>query len=237
MRRPTSCSIGFATLLSALTLLTLPACFSLPHVDPGNRVLDDFDEDAGLVPTWSAFSEWGCTTFWQDAGLANPDGGQPVSCDVGPGAGSKSLSNQALVATINVVAPIGTDPFGAETTTRTRSGSVNLSGFTHLLFDTQLYFTMVGQAMLPSGPELKIAFGCSTNMDLKVTPDEKADITIDARGWQQNISLALNPPPPSTLTQSCLSLVDSITFKVFIGSAATGTPIAGTLELDNISFR
>jgi hypothetical protein len=255
MRRLTFSPIRLATILTALTL---PTCFSLPHLDPGNRVLDDFNEDAHLTPTWSAFSPWVCVPFinrrqegsdaGQDGGLggefdagqlANPDGGQPVSCSVGPGDGDKPANNQALVSTFDIVAPSGSDPFGVAITTTTTSGSVvDLTGFTQLLIDAELYSTTVGQAMLPSGTKLEVELGCSTNVrDTAI--DQSVNITTEAVGWPQIPALPLEmfSSIPASPIQTCLATVDSISFKVQLGRATPGTPIGGTLELDNIAFK
>ncbi len=101
MRRAASSSIRFAPLLS---VLLVPACFSLPKADVSTHVIDDFAEDASmsLVPTWGAFSPWTCDAFTirdqnnggtgadggavLDAGQPpSLDGGPPVSCTLGPG--------------------------------------------------------------------------------------------------------------------------------------------------------
>ncbi len=60
MRRAASSPIRFAPLLS---VLIVPACFSLPKVDV-TRVIDDFAEDAGLAqPTWNVFEPWTCGAY------------------------------------------------------------------------------------------------------------------------------------------------------------------------------
>jgi hypothetical protein len=253
MRLPPFSPIRFATLLS---IVTMPACFSLPHIDPGNRVLDDFDEDAGITqPTWSAFGGWKCEAFMgsspggPDAGqnggpsgdvdagqLANPDGGQPVSCGVGPGSGSNS---QALVSSFDVVAPAGAAPFGVEITTTTKSGSVDLTNFTQFLMDAELYSTTMGQAMLPSGTNLEVDLGCSKTT-LKGTPiNQTVNIRTEALGWSPVPALTLEmfSPKLGSLVRTCLAEVDRISFKVLLGPAAAGTQIAGTLKLDNIAFK
>jgi hypothetical protein len=246
-----------------VSIAVVPACFSLPHVDPGHRVLDDFNEDADLVPTWSAFGKWVCAPFisrgregrdaGQDGGqnggssgddagqLATPDGGQPVSCGLGPGAGTSAATNQALVWTFDVLAPTGSDAFGvAVTTTTAKPGAVvDLTGFTQVLFDGQLYSTTLKRDMLPAGTVLEVELGCSTIVN-ETAVDQSANVNVEATTWPPNpISLSLDMfNSGSTLPiQSCLSSVDHISFKVLLGRAAAGTPIAGTLELDNIAFK
>jgi hypothetical protein len=246
-------------LLLLLSLALGLGCFNLPKVMPGNRILDDFDEvdggleDAGLVPTWSAFTRWTCGSFvsgsqegqdgGQDGGiggdvdagqLASPDGGPSVSCGVGPHGEGTPSSNQALVATFDVVAPTGSDLFGLVVTTTTSPGStVDLTGFTELLFDAELYSTTVAEAMLPSGTRLEVELGCSTNR-MEMTIDQSVTITTEALHWP--------PIPPLPLemftsTPTCLAAVHSVSFKVLLGRAMAGTPIAGTLQLDNIAFK
>jgi hypothetical protein len=245
------------TLLLSLALGA--GCFSLPKVNPGNRILDDFDEGAGLgAPTWSAFTRWTCGPFVsrnqgeQDGGrdggpggefdagpLASPDGGQSVSCGAGPHGEGTAPNNQALVATFDVVAPTGSDPFGMVVTTTTGPGSVvDLTGFTQLLFDAELYSTTVGQAMLPSGTKLEVELGCSPNR-LETAIDQSVSITTEALHWPPIPPLALQmfASMPASQIQSCLATVQSVSFKVLLGRAPAGTPIAGTLQLDNIAFK
>jgi hypothetical protein len=259
MRRPLLSSIRFTIFLS---IAIVPACFSLPHVDPGNRVLDDFNEDADLFPTWSAFGNWVCAPFisraregsdggedgGQDGGssgddagqLATPDGGQPVRCDVGQGAGDNS-ADQAIVSTFDVLAPSGSDTFGVEVTTTTANpGSVvDLTGFTQILFDAELYSTTLKQGMLPVGTLLEVEFGCS-RIAKNTNVDQIANVRIEVPNWPPNpftLSLNVFSSPSVSAIQACLGAVDSISFKVLLGRAAAGTPIAGTLKLDNIAFK
>jgi hypothetical protein len=262
MRRRRLASIRFTLFLS---IAMVPACFSLPHVDPGNRVLDDFNEDADLTPTWSAFGPWVCAPFisraregsdgGQDAGrdggqdggssgdagqLANPDGGQPVHCDVGQGAGDNS-ADQALVSTFDVLAPSGSDTFGVEVTTTTANpGSVvDLTGFTQILFDAELYSTTVGQDVVPAGTLLEVELGCS-RIAKNANVDQIANVRIEASSWPPNpftLSLEVFSSPSVSATQACLGAVDSISFKVLLGRATAAAPIAGTLKLDNIAFK
>jgi len=252
--RPTSLTVALL-----LSLAIGPGCFSLPKVPPGNRILDDFDENAGLQqPTWSAFTGWTCGSFVSaspagrdggrdgasggevDAGsLASPDGGQPVSCGVGPGKGNSPPNNQALVATFDVVAPTGNDLFGVVVTTTTIPGSVvDLTGFTQLLLDAELYSTTVGQAMLPSGTKLEVELGCSPNR-MEMAIDQSVSITIEAVGWSPipPLELQMFASTPASQIQTCLSTVHSVSFKVLLGRAVAGAPIAGTLQLDNIAFK
>ena len=198
------------TLLLALALGA--GCFSLPKVNPGNRILDDFDEDAGInTPTWSAFTGWTCGPFVshsqeeQDGGpggefdggrLANPDAGQSVSCGAGPHGEGTAPNNQALVATFDVVAPIGSDPFGVVVATTTNPGTVvDLTGFTQLLFDAELYSTTVGQAMLPSGTKLEVELGCSPN---------RTEMAMDRIGEHHDRSPPLAPHSPPGAAVVCL---------------------------------
>jgi hypothetical protein len=234
-------------------------CFSLPKVNPGDRILDDFDEDAGLLhPTWSAFTGWTCGPFVSrsqgardggedggpgdqfDAGpLAGPDGGQPVSCGVGPGNGTSPSNNQALVATFDVVPPIGSDLFAVVVTTTTNPGTVvDLTGFTQMLFDAELYSTTTGQATLPSGTKLEVELGCSPNR-MEMTIDQSVSITIEALHWPPIPPLALQMfvSTPASQIQTCLATVHSVSFKVLLSRAVAGSPIAGTLQLDNIAFK
>jgi hypothetical protein len=248
------------TPIAVTLLLSLgPGCFSLPKVNPGNRILDDFDEDAGInAPTWNAFTGWTCGPFvsrsqekpegGQDGGLggdgdggppARLDGGQSVSCGTGPHGEGTPPNDQALVATFDVVAPTGSDLFGVVVTTTTTPGSVvDLTGFTQLLFDAELYSTTMGEDMLPSGTKLEVELGCSPNK-MEMTIDQSVSITTEALHWPPIPPLALQmfASTPASQIQTCLATVHSVSFKVLLGRALAGNPIAGTLQLDNIAFK
>jgi hypothetical protein len=247
-RRPAATSLAFSALMALL-----PACFSLPKFDPGPRVLDDFEEDAGLSPTWALFASWSCRALTNrnpnerpdggpdggpDAGsdggggLTGPDGGVPIPCGVGPGDGDRG----ALVATFDLTAPSDGQQLAVEVATPTKSGTVDLSGFGRFMFDAQLD-SASSSANLPAGTQLIVKLGCAKNGD-DASEDEPVGITTEALSWTSfSYSLDTFSPMNASPNQSCLTAINSVRFVVLLGRAPPGTAIAGTLQLDNIELR
>ncbi len=140
MRRGISLLLRLAPMLS---VLIVPACFSLPKADV-IRLVDDFAADAGLQPTWSAFEKWTCSSYVErgqasdggrDAGLGGggdagqggldggADAGPAVSCQLTSGPGDPSEDTALkLGVTGALVAHFGvTAPSEVEVATRTKS--------------------------------------------------------------------------------------------------------------------
>jgi hypothetical protein len=251
MRPPTSLTpAGAIRLATFLGVVTLPACFSLPHIDPGNRVIADFaEEDAGLSPTWSVFGPWTCRAYvdpspptdgGQDGGSRSGDidAGQAVTCDpqLGPGSADPSVPTggaQHLVASFNIIT--ADQPLDVDVATRTRSGSVNLTAFSQFLFDAKLGSTTPGAASLPPGTELKVELRCSGTNPYEPLVNQNFTISPEASSWKP-ITLPLNSFMGPSQRQSCLAAVDGIGFVVVPGSAQAGTQIAGMLQLDNVEL-
>ena len=93
--------------------------------------------------------------------------------------------------------------------TTTNPGTVvDLTGFTQLLFDAELYSTTVGQAMLPSGTKLEVELGCSPNRT-ETAIDQSVSITTEALHWPPIPPLALQlfASMPASQIQTCLATV------------------------------
>jgi hypothetical protein len=244
MRRPPFSTVRLATLLA---VVTSPACFSLPHVDPGNRVIADFaEQDAGLNPTWSRFDGWTCSAYvdpspprdgGQDGGgfgSGDVDAGQAFTCtpQLAPGSADPSApaTGQHLVASFNITT---TDhPLDVDVATATKSGPVNLAGFSQFIFDAKLGPTSPGAASLPAGTELKVELRCSGISPYDPLVDQDFTLLPGATSWKPitlPLSSFLGPP-------RCLAAVDGIGFVLVPGSAQAGTQIGGVLELDNIEL-
>jgi hypothetical protein len=241
---------GASRLATLLGVLTLPACFSLPHVDPGNRVIADFaEEDAGLNPTWTLFGPWSCSAYvdpsppadgGQDGGSRSGDidAGQAVTCkpELAPGSADPSTPSsgaQHLVTSFNIVT--ADQPVDVDVSTRTRSGTVNLTGFSQFLFDAMLGSTTPGAPSLPPGTEVKVELRCSSASPYAPLVNQDFTISLEATTWKP-ITLPLSSFMGASPRQSCLAAVDGIGFVVVPGSAQTGTQIAGKLRLDNIEL-
>ncbi len=233
-------ALRFAPLVLALVV---PACFP-PTVDPGPRIIADFNETYGVDgSTWSAFGAWECnalTTVQTDGGMddsiqaPSPDGGPPASCMLGPGSNDKG----SLVASFALDAATGGRRLTLQVSTRTPQGApVNLTGFNKLSF--QVWLSGSSTMKLPQGTGLDVQLGCSANTN-DTSVEQSASITPDFPGWSP-----VTPPlmlsgfqAKNSLTSpvgACLAVVDSISFVVSFGS--TTDPIAGTLRLDNIQIQ
>ena len=238
--RPNRPAIRFAPLVLALAV---PACFP-PTVDPGPRIIADFNEtDAVDGSTWSAFGAWECTasaTLQTDGGVdsiaaPSPDGGPPASCMWGPGSNDKG----SLVASFALDPATGGRKLTAEVGTRTPQGAtVNLTGFNKLSF--RAWLSSSSTMKLPQGTGLDIHLGCSANTnDPLVDQPATGIISPDAPDWSAVVYFPLTgfqgKDPVTLPVGACLAVVDSISFVVSF--ASTNDSIAGTLRLDNIELQ
>jgi hypothetical protein len=244
---------GARARLFMLLLLSVGACVDLTKVDPGPRFIDDFED--GGTPTWNRFGPWKCDNFTggggqggggqdasaNDAGIA--DAGRPSADAAVASTCTLSLetpgdnSQQALKSVFTLDnPPDDVRQFGTEIVTRTIDGTVDLTGFSQLVFSAILESAAPPRSPLPTpGTQFLAELGCSTfGSDSLAT--QAVDYTLGA-GWAQfRLSLSgfhLNNTPHN---QSCLTLVDSIHFAVQPGPAA-GASTGGTLHIDSISLQ
>ncbi len=237
--------------------LFLPACYSLPKVDPGPHYIADFEEDAGLDGSaWSAFGGWSCRAYTTDqpgsdggqqagpdGGMAlaqatGPDGGLPVNCILGSGTDDRTNDQRALEATFDLLAPNDGRQLAIEVESQTVLGTtVDFNSFNQFTFDVRLDSSSTS-VKLPAGTQLKVQLGCMTNASEHSVDQFPPSITLDATSWN-----TVTPPlsgfrgtDPSA-GPSCLAVVDSVHFIVLFASAPAGSPIAGTLWLDNIGVQ
>jgi hypothetical protein len=239
-----------------VALLVAPSCYSLPKAEV-IRVIDDFAEDAG--PTWNAFEPWTCglhvdrsqaSDAGQDGGLSsNIEAGQAVDCTLGIGTDDTDPAippgtiTRALVASFDL-----STPSSVEVVTRTnpvasggsgdalaQSMTVNLTGFSQLLFNAKLIPTPPGTAPLPPGTELHVELRCSSTKDPLVDQDISA-LIAGVTSWKM-IALSLSDFTVAAQREACLATVESIAFVVVPGYAPAGTKVSGTLQLDNIRLQ
>jgi hypothetical protein len=235
--------------LSILLLLSLgAACVDLSKVDPGPRFIDDFED--GGTPTWNRFSPWTCDNFTggggqdagpEDAGVA--DGGRASADAAGASTCTLSLempgdkSKQALEAGFQLDnPPHDMLQFGTEIVTRTVNGTVDLTGFSQLVFSAILESAAPPLSPLPTpGTQFVAELGCST-LQSDSLATQPVEYTLGA-GWTQfRLLLSGFTLTYMSRNQSCLALVDSIHFAVLPGTAA-GASTGGTLHIDNISLQ
>lgn len=232
----------------------LAACFDLQKVDPGPRVIADFENvendggtdggtDGGLRAAWSRFGPVKCNTFMgsdqhlgQDAGAAgteaDPDGS--VTCTAEhPG----DNDNGALQAAFELNEPPGSSQqAGAAVVMRATPGiTVDVTGFQQLWFSARLESSPPFQ--LPPATELDVELGCSNNTGDPLAI-QTVGIKLEAQSWPP---IQFQPPldgfkSRTSHPQDCLRQVDSIHFTIH-PNLAGGTSTGGTLHLDNITLQ
>jgi hypothetical protein len=236
--------------LSVLLLLSLgAACVDLTKVDPGPRFIDDFDD--GGAPSWTRFSPWTCDDF---VGSGGPDAG--AAADAGIADSGRSDEDAAVASSchLSLESPGATDrqalksvftlddpldgvrqTLGTEIVTHTISGTVDLTGFTQLVFSAILETAALPVSPLPGSTQFQAGLGCST---FQSDPLATQDVTyVLGAGWAQfRLSLSEFHLNDTTHNQSCLALVDSIHF-IVKARLADGASTGGTLHIDNISLQ
>jgi hypothetical protein len=224
--------------------LILPACFDLTKVDPGARIVDDF-ESGNLSPSWTRFTSWKCGTFTgsdqvvgkdggADAGGPDPDGS--VSCLASEPA---DTGRYALRTTFELNDPLGNNqPVGAAVVTRTTPGvTIDVTGFAQLWFSAYLE-SAPPLPELPSGTKFQVELGCSNNRGDPLAFQVVA-MSLLAESWPLlpiQLSLDAFGLTRTTHNQDCLRQVDSIHFAVIPG-LADGASTGGTLHLDDITLQ
>ena len=228
------------------TAPVLAACFDLQKVDPGPRVVADFENskiDGGLKAAWNRFGAVKCGTFLgsdqhvgQDAGQAGTEADPDGSVTCTPESPGDNKSSFALEAAFELNEPPGSSQqAGAAVVIRATGTSVDVTGFQQLWFSARLESAPSFQ--LPTATQLEVELGCSNN-----TADPLAfqpvDIKLEAQSWpvlQFQLSLAAFKSRTAH-TQNCLRQVDSIHFTVQ-PDLASGTSTGGTLHLDDITLQ
>jgi hypothetical protein len=245
VRRPGLPPLLFAPVLLAAVLFAavLPACIDLQKVDPGPRLVDDF-ESGDLIPRWNRFGTWTCGVLAshqadasQDASQDDQDGGAAAGqapCEVDtPG----DLDMHALrYRFVLNEPPAGNQSLAAAVVTRTISGPVDVSGFKQFVFSAYLESDLAASpsSALPSGTQFQVQLGCST-----IRNDRAASQTIgvpfQASSWLPTpFTIRLDQFPAQS--RACLAEVDSISFTILLPALPSGTSKDGTLHIDNISL-
>jgi hypothetical protein len=231
-----------------LPLLTIGACVNLTKVDPGPRFIDNFED--GRTPTWNRFVPWTCDEFMGtggpdagtddagvgDAGRPGADAATASTCQLAiesPGSDDK----HALESVFTLDAPpngIRQSP-SSEIVTHTIDGTVDVTGFSQLVFSAILESAPLPSSPLPASTKLEAGLGCSTFQSDPLAT-QAVDYTLNA-GWTEfRLSLSGFTLDNTSHNQSCLALVDSIHFAVIPG-LADGASTGGTLHIDNISLQ
>jgi hypothetical protein len=225
----------------------VPACFDLQKVDPGPRVVADFDNfanDGGLRAAWNPFGPVKCGTFMgsdqhlgQDAGeagtQADPDGS--VNCTAEqPGDNDKF----ALEAAFQLNEPPGgSQQAGAAVVMRATPGiNVDVTGFQQIWFSAR--FESASPFQLPTATELDVELGCSNNSGDPLASQPVDNIKLEVQSWPMfQFQLSLDAFKSRTARpQDCLRQVDSIHFTIH-PNLASGSSTGGTLHLDNITLQ
>lgn len=250
-----------ALLLVLGALVLAPACYNLPHIDPGPRWIDQFNSDAGMpTPTWGAFAEWTCGT--ERAPNPAPGGSDGGGADGGPADAAAAQAALAAAAVVDAGGDGGlpmacqmgpgdgkgrglVQPFAFAdssndvqftVTTQATSGPVDFTGFHQFVFSANL--TTPSTAPLPADSTVfQVELNCSKNRGEIVLTQEVNNIKINAQGWHPfRLPLAQFQSMLMSSNGPCLSQIDGIRFVVIPGMNAQ-PQVAGTLSLDNISLQ
>jgi hypothetical protein len=211
-----------------LVALAAPACLSIPKVDPGEYVIDDF-EDGGLTPVAApTFGPWQCDTFSSDSPDAGgpPDSGQSVNCAIEQ-TGDHSCCS--LAASFTLRAQQG----GMDVFTSVQRGTFDAAPFKLFVFSAILELS----SGFPTGTQLLVQLGCS-NVPSSAAPFAEQvvpDVTIGSNWLPHPLSLAMFQQGGTSNNQACLSQIDSIRFTVSPG-LANGQLFSGTLHIDNVGL-
>jgi hypothetical protein len=217
-----------------LLALGVSACFDPQKVDPGPRVVDDC-EDGDLQPSWSTFPQWKADSFTGDRPPTGPVDGGAVG-----GTGSLALEpgdgdQHALAATFELAdMPDGVRQRpGAEVVTRMMGGTVDLTGFTQLVFDAFLEATPA----LPSANPLVVDLGCASFSQDPLASQAVMNVDLTSGYWVPfRLALADFQQQNTTHNQACLAQIDSLHFTILPG-LADGQAASVTLHLDNIKLQ
>lgn len=225
----------------------LAACFDLQKVDPGPRVVADFENsenDGGLKATWNRFGRVKCGTFLgsdqhlgQDVGAAGTEADPDGSVDCAPEKPGDNNSSFALEATFELNEPPGSSQqAGAAVVMRATPGtSVDVTGFQQLWFSARLESAPPFQ--LPTATQLEVELGCSNNTGDPLA-FQPVDIKLEAQSWPVlQFQLSLDAFKSRTAHPlNCLRQLDSIHFTVH-PDLASGASTGGTLHLDDITLQ
>ncbi len=249
------------SLLALAALPAIAACYDLNKVNPGPRWIDDFSTYP--TPTWEAFSPWTCSVHViepQDLGIvadAGTDGGKrdggardggtrdggadtaDASAPAPPcpqGAGETNAQDPRDVTGLQIPFQLRDAHQGLYAESTARMGPVDFTGFKQLTFGARLDSAFPDSSPLPSGTELRVDLGCSRVSSYPATQVVSL-FMIDTSTWTPfRLDLSMFQVLQASLSQGCLSEVDSIRFLVAPGNT-NRTAIDGTLFLDNISLQ
>ena len=228
-----------------LATLTLPACFDVRHVDPGDGtfVIDDF-EDGDTLPASPLLDRWVCYTFSSEA-VQDPE--QTVSCGLETPGDNSHFGLSAVFELHDGTevnpdgTPAGTDYAGAGLQTMVDSAALDLTSYATLVFDIKVEF----EEAPPPLTGVDVQLGCNS-----VKPSNTANVgqlyfdlwhPIAATPSWQHVEI-----PLSSFTQrqdelnlfadgakSCLAVIDNIRFEI-VEPLTFGQSGSGVIHVDDI---
>ncbi len=257
-RRRSPARIALRVLLAS-ALLVVPACYNLTKVPPPPRWIDDF---SGYPhPTWSIFDSWLCGTSIPPAGDGGAgDGGKgeagvgdaPPSADAAdggspgtpclPGPGDDVTYPPPMPDTQGLQWPFqlpgGTTDIAVFAETKLVAGAqpIDVTGFKQLVVSLRLESMSPKQNPLPPGTELRAELGCSKNSKNDRIASQLIPIQLDNPWVQFRANLSMFDVASMSLSQACLSEVDSISFVVRPGNNESSI-VSGTLSVDDVQLQ
>ncbi|HLK93118.1 MAG TPA: hypothetical protein VKZ18_24700 [Polyangia bacterium] len=242
--------------LLAGALLGLPACYNLTKVPPPPRWVDDF---SAMTPTWNAFSAWGCGPYVVEQPPTNRDGGADArpsadarpATDAGPDADAAAPmlplcpfgpgddfhyagDTRGIYQRFDL--PGGTTDVGIVAQSDVTMGPVDFTGFKQLVFSAKVESTFPASNPLPGTTQLIARLVCAADRNDKAASQIISSFRVDGATWTEvHANLTMFDVTGMSLSQACLSVVDSIQFIVVPGPNEAQT-ISGTLSLDNVQL-
>jgi hypothetical protein len=225
----------YATLAAVCFFST--ACFEVEQVDVTRRVkVDDFEDGDGLASNESGFGPWWCYSY------STGEGEQP-SASCGPSAGFESTVAESLTFSLREMDDA--DYPGASLLVSAAVGTRDLSSFRNLRFAAKFE---PGEAAPPDGTRLLSELTCSTaeaqldegDPNLSIVyhgepiegvelPSDWVSYAIPFAAFRQN-----QYQTPLSNHDSCITVVDSIVFRIEPSLMQDGQAAAGTLTIDDV---
>lgn len=231
----------------ALMSPSFSGCFAVEKIDPGppdaagascgSLLIDDF-EDGNPFPSMSLLARWGCYTFNP---TVDPDAGQKVSCDLGPGFGSSF----SLFTAFELQDPLdGRQDFTGVGVYTLSKKPFDVRPYRDLVFSARVDS---GAAGLPINLTFEASFYCRTASG-SVGPFDTSDpptirrSTVIGDSWQTlDLDLVGFAQPEYQTnhivggTPACLARVDGIGFQIST-NLHDGKAASGRLYIDDIAL-
>lgn len=208
-------------------------CFNVHGVDPGVRLIDNFD-DGDFAPADPQFGPWKCNSF-------NPDNQEDYSCGRDDGDNGVAYS---LALKFTITDPQdGIQQFGGASLYTSTIDPQDFTGFNELVFSAKL---MSGVPALPSQAKLYAELWCqgASTEDGSVPGNLMLVQSVDYDVAWRTFTLSMAnfappnwiPTPPGGGPEACLRQVNAIWFQVNLG-LPDGQSGMGQLNIDDVYFR